>query len=89
MDRKQVCTGESGRACSTLDLMRNVIELKVQENLETKGLELLDDGRALGIVERHADLDPGGLTGKSMSQFQGSIAIAIERDDHAVACVSI
>ena len=47
------------------------------------------DGRALGVVQRHANLDPRCLTGKGMSKLQRSIAVAIEGDNHAIACVCV
>ncbi len=62
------------------------MELKVEEDLEPEFLELANDLRALSIKERHADLDPTGMALQVVTQLKGTLLIAIERDDDALAC---
>ena len=85
VDREQVGTGKRGRTGGTAHLMRNVMELKVEEDLEAQVLERLDDLGTLGVIERHAHLEPGGVARKLMGELERTLTIAVEGDDNTVA----
>ena len=89
MDRKQVGAGKRGRTGGTAHLMRNIVELKVEEDLKAQVLERLDDLGALGVIERHAHLEPGGMTRKLMGELEGALTVAVEGDDNAVAGIGL
>ena len=60
----------------------DVVELQIQEDLVAPGLDLPDDGRALGVVELHADLHKGLLLGELIQERQCLfLAVEIQRDD--------
>ena len=84
VDRDDVGARHGGGAHGALDLERDVVDLKVEEDLEAALAHGLDDRRALGIEERHADLDPGGLAGEHVGELEGALATAVERDDDLV-----
>ena len=69
--------------------MRNVVELKVEEDLKAKVLERLDDLGALGVIERHADLEPGGVARKLTGELERTLVVAVEGDDYAVAGIGL
>ena len=85
VDRKQVGTGKRGRAGSAAHLMRNVMELKVEEDLKAKVLKGLDDLGTLSVIERHADLEPGGMARKLVGELERALTVAVEGDDNTVA----
>ena len=89
MHGEQVGAGECRGAGRATHLMRNVVELQVEEDLETALVELADDGGALGVEQRHADLQPGSMTGQRIGKFDGAVAVAIDRDDDAVAGIGL
>ena len=69
--------------------MRNVVELKVEEDLEAQVLKRLDDLGALGVIKRHADLEPSGVARKLMGELERTLAVAVEGDDNAVAGIGL
>ena len=69
--------------------MRNVMELKVKEDLKAQILERLDDLRTLGVIERHANLEPGGMTRKLVGELERTLTVAVEGDDNAVAGIGL
>ena len=69
--------------------MRNVMKLKVKENLKAQVLERLDDLGTLGVIERHANLEPGGMTRKLVGKLERTFTIAVESDDNAVAGIGL
>ena len=89
MDREQVGTGKRGRTGGTTHLMRNVMELEVEEDLKAQVLERLDDLGALSVIERHADLKPGGMTRKLVGELERTLTVAVESDDNAVAGIGL
>ena len=89
MNRKQVGTGKRGRASGTAHLMRNVMELKVEEDLEAQVLKGLDDLGTLSVIERHAHFKPGGMARKLMGELECTLTVAVEGDDYAVAGIGL
>ncbi len=89
MHGEQVGTGESRGAGRSAHLMRDVVELQVEEDLETALVELTDDGGPLGVEQRHADLQPGGMAGERIGKLDGAVAVAIDRNDDAVAGIGL
>ena len=89
VNRKQVGTGKRGRAGGTANLMRNIMELKVKEDLKTQALERLDDLGTLGVIERHAHLEPGGMARKLMGELERTLTVAVEGDDNTVAGIGL
>ena len=89
MHGEQVGAGECRGASSAAHLMRDVVELQVEEDLETALVELADDGGPLGVEQRHADLQPGGMTGQRIGKLDGAVAVAIDRDDDTVAGIGL
>ena len=73
------------RARRALYLMRDVVELQVEEHVEAAALEHLHDGRALRVVQRHADLEPLRVALQLVGQGYGLPGVAVERHDDAVA----
>ena len=69
--------------------MRNVMELKVEEDLKAQILERLDDLGTLGVIERHAHLEPDGMARKLMGELEGALTVAVEGDDNAVAGIGL
>ena len=69
--------------------MRNVMKLKVKENLKAQVLERLDDLGTLGVIERHANLEPGGMTRKLVGKLERTLTVAVEGDDYAVAGIGL
>ena len=69
--------------------MRNIVEFKVEEHLESALLEFPHDRRAFGIVERHAHLEPLGMPGEGIRQRKRLLAVAIEGYNHALARLCI
>ena len=69
--------------------MRNIVELKVEEDLEAQVLERLDDLGAFGVIERHADLEPGGVTRKLTGELERTLTVTVEGDDNAVAGIGL
>ena len=69
--------------------MRNIMELEVKEDLKAQVLERLDDLRTLGVIERHADLEPGGMARKLVGKLERTLTIAVESDDNAVAGIGL
>ena len=70
---------------TALHLVRDVVELQVEEHVETAALEHLHDGRALGVVQRHADLEPLRVALQLVGKGYGLPGVAVERHDDAVA----
>ena len=89
VNRKQVGTGKRGRTGGTANLMRNIMELKVKEDLKAQILERLDDLRTLGVIERHANLEPGGMARKLVGKLESTLTVAVEGDDYAVAGIGL
>ena len=85
MDGDQVSTRERRGPYGAADLMRDVVHLQVEEDLEPALLEGSHDGRPLGVEERHADLHPLGATFELLAQGERLLAAAIQRHDHAVS----
>ena len=69
--------------------MRNIMELEVKEDLKAQVLERLDDLRTLGVIERHANLEPDGMARKLVSKLERTLTIAVESDDNAVAGIGL
>lgn len=65
------------------------MELKVKEDLKAQVLERLDDLRTLGVIERHANLEPGGMARKLVGELERTLTVAVESDDHAVAGIGL
>ena len=64
MHGHEICAS-LGDACSgTLHLMRDIVELEIQKDLEAELVEVTDDSGAASLVERHANLYPTGVSGK-------------------------
>ena len=61
------------------------MELEVEEDLKAQVLERLDDLGALGVIERHTDLEPSGMTRKLVGELECTLTVAVEGDDNAVA----
>ena len=89
MHGQQIGAGERRGTGRTAHLMRDVVELEVQEHLETALVELAHDLRALGVEQRHANLQPGGMTGQRIGELDGAVTVAIDRDDNTVAGVCL
>lgn len=89
MHGQQVRTGERGRTSGSAHLMRDVVELKIQENLEPTFIELANDLRTFGIKERHAHLEPLGVPGQGIGKLEGAGTVAVDGDDNAVAGVRL
>ena len=89
VDREQVCTGKRCRTGGTAYLMRNVMELKVEEDLKAQFLERLDDLGTLGVIERHTHLEPGGMARKLMGELERTLTVAVKGDDNAVAGIGL
>ena len=65
------------------------MELKVEEDLKAQVLECLDDLGTLGVIERHANLEPGGMTRKLVGKLERTLTVAVEGDDYAVAGIGL
>ena len=65
------------------------MELKVKEDLKAQVLECLDDLGTLGVIERHANLEPGGMTRKLVGKLERTLTVAVEGDDYAVAGIGL
>ena len=89
VNRKQVGTGKRGRTGGTAHLMRDVMELKVEEDLEAQVLKGLDDLGTLGVIERHAHFKPGGMARKLMGELERTLTVAVEGNDNAVAGIGL
>ena len=89
VNREQVGTGKRGRTGGTANLMWNVMELKVKEDLKAQVLKGLDDLRALSVIERHTNLEPGGMARKLVGELERTLTIAVEGDDYAVAGIGL
>lgn len=89
VNRKQVGTGKRGRTSGTAHLMRNVMELKVEEDLESQVLKGLNDLGTFGVIERHAHFKPGGMARKLMGELKRTLTVAVESDDNAVAGIGL
>ena len=70
---------------SALHLVRDVVELQVEKHVEAAALEHLHDGRSLGVVQRHADLQPLRVAFQLVGERDGLPGVAVEGHDHAVA----
>ena len=89
VNREQVGTGKRGRTGGTANLMRNIMELKVKEDLKAQVLKGLDDLGALSVIERHTNLKPGGMARKLVGELERTLAVAVESDDYAVAGIGL
>ena len=69
--------------------MRNIMELKVKEDLKAQVLERLDDLGTLGVIERHTNLEPGSMARKLVGELERTLAVAVESDDYAVAGIGL
>ena len=69
--------------------MRNIMELKVKEDLKAQVLKGLDDLGALSVIERHTNLKPGGMARKLVGELERTLTIAVEGDDYAVAGIGL
>ena len=65
------------------------MELEVEEDLKAQVLERLDDLGALSVIERHADLEPSGMTRKLVGELECTLTVAVEGDDNAVAGIGL
>ena len=65
------------------------MELEVKEDLKAQVLERLDDLGTLSVIERHADLEPGGMARKLVGKLERTLTIAVESDDNAVAGIGL
>ena len=73
---------------SLLDSVGDIVQLQVQEDLVPSGFELPADGRALGVVKLHADLDKGALRAEAVQKFQClRFAAEIAGDDNVLTHV--
>ena len=52
----------------------NIVELQIQKDLVTPGFDFPDDGRTLGIVQLHADLDKGLAAGEFVQKCEGGLS---------------
>ena len=86
---EQISPGKGRRTGGPAHLMRNIVELEVEEHLEPTLFERADDLRPLGVKERHADLEPPGVAGQGVGELEGAIAVAIDGDDNAVARICL
>ena len=68
-----------------LHLVRNVVELEVEEHLEAALLERVHDGRAVRVEQRHSHLHPRRLALQLVREVEGLFDAAVERHDHAIA----
>ena len=84
MNRHHVDTQAGKHARGALHGVGDVVELEVEEHLETTGLEVAHEVGAAGIEELHADLGPGKLAGKLVGQLIGALLGAVERDDDVI-----
>ena len=65
------------------------MELKVKEDLKAQVLKGLDDLGALSVIERHTNLEPGGMARKLVGELERTLTIAVEGDDYAVAGIGL
>ena len=65
------------------------MELKVKEDLKAQVLECLDELGTLGVIERHANLEPGGMARKLVGKLERTLTVAVEGDDYAVAGIGL
>ena len=65
------------------------MKLKVKEDLKAQVLECLDDLGTLGVIERHANLEPGGMARKLVGKLERTLTVAVEGDDYAVAGIGL
>ena len=65
------------------------MELKVEEDPKAKVLKGLDDLGTLGVIERHAHLEPSGMARKLMGKLERTLTVAVEGDDNAVAGIGL
>ena len=72
------------RAGRALHLVRDVVELQVEKHVEAAALEHLHDGRALGVVQGHADFQPLRPAGQLVGEGDGLPGVAVQRHDNAV-----
>ena len=84
MDRHHVDTQAGKHARGALHGVGNVVELEVEEHLETTGFEIAHEVGSAGIEELHADLCPGKLAGKLVGQLVGALLGAVECDDDVI-----
>ena len=89
VDGEQVGAGARRGLGGAAHLVRDIVELEVQKHLEPALAELVDDGRPLGIEERHAHLQPCRMAGERIGKLEGALAPAVERDNHAVARIGL
>ena len=57
--------------------------------MKAQVLERLDDLGTLSVIERHADLEPGGMARKLVGKLERTLTIAVESDDNAVAGIGL
>ncbi len=68
VDREHADSQPSDGSGSTLNLMRDVVELQIQEYVKAQLLQLRDDCGTFRVEQRHADLDPANAASERRSQ---------------------
>ena len=75
--------GEDGHG--PLHRVGDVVELQVQKNLVSPGLDLPDDGGSPGVVQLHADLHEGLFLLEPVQKGQGLLpAVEVQCDDNVL-----
>ena len=85
MHGHEVRAGQSRRAGGAANLMRYIVELKVEKYLEAALFEFADDGGALGVVQGHTHLEPPCVTLELISKLDSAIPTAVDGDDNPIA----
>ena len=65
------------------------MKLKVKKDLKAQVLKGLDDLGTLGVIERHANLEPGGMARKLVGKLERTLTVAVEGDDNTVAGIGL
>ena len=83
--RHHIRAASGSRIRRTLDLVRDIVELKVQKHLEAALFQRIHHRRAVGVEQRHADLHPRGLALQLVGQLESLPRCRSPGDDDAVA----
>ena len=64
------------------DGVGDVVQLEIEEDLVASGLDLADDGRALGVEQLHADLHERLFAGETVEKRERFLlAVKVQGDD--------
>ena len=66
-------------------LMWDIVELEVEEDLESELTELAHDVRSLSIEERHTHFEPCRMPAELSCEFKSPRTVAVQGDDDALA----